>query len=90
MADLSNLARMAEKRDGFIAGPLAAYQQAHNLDDHGLAELLHCTAENITHLKLCELPRPDLYDQDIARIAEHVQADPAALAQLLNSSTVEP
>ena len=47
---LSNLARMAENRDGFIAGPLAAYQQAHNLDDHGLAEILHCSAEDITHL----------------------------------------
>ena len=88
MADLSNLARMAENRDGFIAGPLAAYQQVHNLDDHGLAAMLHCTVENITHLKLCKLPRPRHYDQDIARIAEHVHVDPAVLAQILHSETV--
>jgi hypothetical protein len=86
---LSNLARMAENHDGFIAGPLAAYQQAHNLDDHGLAQLLHCSVEDLTHLKLCKFPRPDHHDQDIARIAAHTHANPATLAQVLNSETLE-
>ncbi|SRR6266568_8353808 len=80
---LSHLARMAEARAGFIAGPLSNYQRAHALDDHGLAQLLHCTVDGLTHLKLCQLPRPDHFDLDLARIAEHVHADAAILAQVL-------
>jgi hypothetical protein len=87
---LSNLARMAQARAGFIAGPLAAYQQTHNLDDHALAEQLHCSVEDLVHLRLCQLPRPDHYDQDIERIAAHVHADPAALTQVLHCETAEP
>ena len=84
---LSRLAHMAEAHAGFIAGPLANYQRAHTLDDHGLAQLLHCSVDDLTHLKLCQLPRPDHFDQDLARIAEHVHADAAILAQVLNSET---
>ncbi|HYU77183.1 MAG TPA: hypothetical protein VEL31_31320 [Ktedonobacteraceae bacterium] len=90
MMSLSNLARMAEARAGFVAGPLAAYQRAHTLDDQGLAEVLHCPTETLVHLRLCRLPRPDHYDQDRERIAAHVHADPVALAQVLNREMVEP
>ena len=82
---LSHLARMAEARAGFIAGPLAAYQRAHVLDDHALAEWLHCSVEDLTHLKLCQLPRLNYYERDVARIAAHVHADAAELAQVLNT-----
>ncbi len=87
---LSHLAQMAEARAGFIAGPLAVYQRTRALDDHALAELLHCSIEDLTHLKLCQLPRPNYYEWDIARIAAHVHADAAELAQVLNRETVEP
>ena len=90
MTSLSNLARMAEARAGFVAGPLAAYQRAHTLDDQGLAEVLHCPIETLVHLRLCQLPRPDHYNQDIERLAAHVSASPAALAHVLNRFTVEP
>lgn len=87
---LSHLAHMAEARACFIAGKLASFQRAHNLDDHGLAEQLHCSTKDLIHLKLCRLPRPDHFDQDLAHIAEHVHADVAQLSQMLNSETVEP
>jgi len=74
---------MAEARAGFIAGPLAAYQQAHTLDDLHLAQLLQCNVADLVHLRLCQLPRTDHFDQDLARIAEHVHADAAILAQVL-------
>ncbi len=84
MADLSNLARQAEERPGFIASRLAAYQRAKHLDDADLATQLDCSVDNLTHIRLCTLPRPDYFDEDVQRIAEHVHADPAALAQILS------
>ena len=92
--DLANLAHMAEARASFIAGPLADYQRTHALDDNRLAKLLHCTVSDLVHLRLCQLPRPNDYDQDLARIASLVHADLAALAQVItvppaNSETVE-
>ncbi len=60
-----------------------AYQQAHTLDDLHLAQLLQCNVADLVHLRLCQLPRTDHFDQDLARIAEHVHADAAILAQVL-------
>jgi hypothetical protein len=83
MADLSNLARQAEERPGLIASRLATYQQAKQLDDADLATQLDCTVDNLIHLRLCSLPRPDHFDEDVQSIAEYAHADPAALAQIL-------
>lgn len=85
MAELSNLARQAEGRSGFIAGLVARYQQSHNLGDQGLADLLHCSLDDLIHLKLCALPRQDHFQEDLVRIAEHVHANAGELARVLSN-----
>lgn len=83
MADLSKIAHQAEHYPGFVAAQLAAYQRAHNLNDQKMAKQLHCTVEDLAHLKLCRLPRSR---EDIERIAAYAHADATALEQVLNSS----
>jgi hypothetical protein len=84
MADLSNLARQAASRAGFVAYRLAEYQRTNNLDDTALATRLGCTLDDLTHLRLCGRPRSDHFSEDVARIARHVHADADALGRLLS------
>ena len=84
MADLSNLARQAESRDMFVAHRIAAYQQAHGLDDLALAAELGCEIADLTHLRLCSLPRSDHFQEDLRRIASHTHVDATKLAQILS------
>ncbi len=72
MADLSNLARQAATKPEFVAHRIAAYQQEKHLDDAALAAQLGCSLDNLTHLRLCTLPRPDHVQEDTERIAIHV------------------
>ena len=83
MADLSHLARQAASKPGFVAFQLAAYQQAKNLDDAVLASQLDCSLDDLTHLRLCALPRLDHFDEDVERIATHIHADAVMLAHVL-------
>ncbi len=86
MADLSRLARQAASKPEFVAFKLAAYQQAKNLDDATLANQLGCSFDDLTHLRLCMLPRLDHFEEDVERIATHVHANAVALAQVLCES----
>ena len=85
MADLSNLARQAASKPEFVAHRLAAYQQAKNLDDADLAKQLGCSLDDLTHVRLCMLPRLDHFDGDVERIANHVHAKADELAMILRS-----
>jgi 3-deoxy-D-manno-octulosonic-acid transferase len=85
---LSRLAKQTEHHPGFIAAHLATYQQEHHMDDQALAEMLGATDAQLTHLKLCQLPRHDHRQQDIQCIAEHLHIDTAVLTQLFNIGEV--
>ncbi|EFH80256.1 hypothetical protein [Ktedonobacter racemifer] len=73
MADLSNLARQAASRPKFVAHMIAAYQQEKHLDDAALVAQLGCSLDDLIHLRLCTLPRPDHFQEDIERIANPTQ-----------------
>ena len=75
MADLSNLARQAAGKPEFIAHRLSAYQQETHLDDVALASQLGCSLDDLTHLRLCAIPRPGHLQDDITRIATHVHVN---------------
>lgn len=85
MADLSNLARQAESREMFVAHRLAAYQQSHDLDDLALAAALGCEVADLPHLRLCAVPHPDRFQEEVALIATHTHVtNIARLSQILS------
>jgi hypothetical protein len=86
VADLSNLARQAASKPEFVASRLAAYQQVNTLEDATLAKQLGCSLDDLTHLRLCALPRPGHFEEDVERIAKHVHADATVLTQILCAS----
>ncbi len=85
MANLSHLARQAASKPEFVASKLAAYQQEKHLDDVALADQLGCSLDDLTHLRLCMLPRLDHFDENVERIASHVHAKADELAKILSS-----
>jgi len=85
MADLSHLAHQAGSKPEFVAQRLAAYQQAKNLDDAALVDQLGCSLDDLTHFRLCMLPRLNHFEEDVERIATHVHAKPDMLTKVLCS-----
>ncbi len=84
---LARLAKLARTRREFLASLLAVYQEQKKLDDHQLAEFLGCGVEALTHLALCQRPRPfPDFRHDIERIASHVQANPLQLAKFIRTA----
>jgi hypothetical protein len=77
------LVRLAVEKGVLLASVLARYQQEHHIDDAQLSHRLDCTLDSLIHLKLCEVPRPDHFQEDVQRIADHVQANAVVLAQVL-------
>lgn len=84
---LARLAKLARTREEFFASLLAVYQEQKKLNDQQLAEFLGCDVEALTHLALCQRPRPfpDFWP-DIERIASHVQANPLQLMKLVRTA----
>jgi hypothetical protein len=66
------LVRLAVERGVLLASLSQRYQLRYHLNDAHFSEHLHCTMDNLTHLKLCDLPRSDHFQEDIERIAEHM------------------
>src|SRR6266566_9745904 len=79
-----NLAKQARTRQGFIAKPLFAYQDCHQLDDEQLASAVGVTIDQLPHLALCALPKSK---EDIATIARHVNANLGTLMTWLETET---
>jgi hypothetical protein len=85
MAELSNLAHQAETREMFVAYRLAAYQQARGLDDLALTAELGCEVADLPHLRLCTVPHPDRFQEEVALIATHTHVtNIASLSQILS------
>ncbi len=72
-----------------LAAVLTTYQEQYRLDDTALAAQIGCSPEDVTHLKLCDVPRPDHFEEDIRRIADHVHADAALLMQILSERLID-
>jgi hypothetical protein len=85
--DLMRLARQARTRPGFLAEPLFAYQDAHTLTDEQLAAEVGVSVEQLKHLALCQVPASD---EDIATIADHVQADARLLSDWIERQPLDP
>lgn len=84
---LTRLAELARTRSEFLASLLAVYQEQKKLNDQQLAEFLGCEVAALTHLALCQRPRPfPDFRHDVERIALHVQANPLQLAKLVRDA----
>jgi hypothetical protein len=84
--ELFHLANQAAARPGFVAHKLAEYQQAKQIDDAALAKLLGCTLDDLTHLRLCSVPRTEAFEEDTATIAAHTHVtNVEVLSDILHS-----
>jgi hypothetical protein len=75
--------RVADAPD-FLACALAEYARSERLDDAALSARLGCSAETLTHLRLCRMPRGQapLFWQDVERIADRFSVDAQVLAEI--------
>jgi hypothetical protein len=82
---LAHAARRARDQEGFLAGALAAYQEANGMDDAALAAFLGCAPEALPRLALCRRPAPDpaRFRAGIQEIAAYTGAAIGPLARLL-------
>src|SRR5205823_1792353 len=80
---LDALARQLEGDPYFLASPLARYAASVRLDDAGLAAALACRPEDLTALRLCRAPRPDVagFRADVTCVAERFGLDADRLAE---------
>lgn len=87
---LERLARLARKQQSFLASLLEIYQTQMAVDDSQLALFLDCNMEALTHLALCQRPRPFPYfQQDIERIAQHIHLDSSHLTELIEAAELQ-
>ena len=82
---LARAARRAEQQPFFLAGVLAAYQDANRLDDVALAALLGCQAADLTRLALCRRPATEQarFLADIDHLAQRFQLRGDQLAMII-------
>ena len=66
----------------FLAYALAAYQRRHGLTDELLAEVLGCTRDALTRLRLCGMPRVHCFANDCRQIAEKFAARAEVLDEM--------
>jgi hypothetical protein len=86
-----SLARRVSDDDFFLSSILAAYQDAHGLDDAALAGQLGCPVAVLTSLRLCRRPgaaEPErTADDDMRVIARRFALDEEALRRVVNDTT---
>lgn len=70
MSPLERLAARCASEPSFLAHALAAYQRRHGLTDALLADVLGCTRDALTRLRLCGVPRAERFAADCRLIAE--------------------
>jgi hypothetical protein len=82
---LEHMARRVADAPDFLACALAEFARSEKLEDNNLATRLGCTLENLTHLRLCRMPRsePGLFWQDVEQIAGRYSADAEILAEVV-------
>lgn len=75
--DFRRLAARAAATPGFLGHVLAAHQARAGLSDAQLAQVLGTTADGLTRLRLCGVPRDRA---DVEAVAAHVGCDADGLA----------
>src|SRR5690348_709477 len=86
-SSLHRFAQLARTCPALLAGPLTLYQDQERLTDKQLAARLGCSVEALHRLALCERPRPAPdFREDVAHIAEYIQADAMQLAMLIRAA----
>jgi hypothetical protein len=80
---LTPLTHLAAKRGVLLAATLERYQQQWHLTDSALARQLQISEEQLTHLKLCDVPREEHFAEDVRQIADHIPMDAARLVDIL-------
>ncbi len=79
---LERAAQRAITSDFFLAGILNEYQQAHHLNDEGLAKLLECDIHDLPRLALCRRPATNQtsFVHDVDHLAQrfHLRAEQLA------------
>jgi hypothetical protein len=81
---LTHLAQRLADAPDFLASAMAEYARSERLDEAGLAALLGCSAETLTHLRLCRMPRPQapLFWQDVEQIAQRFAVSAEVVAEV--------
>jgi hypothetical protein len=82
---LEHLAERVADAPDFLACALAQYARSEQLEDAALAARLGCTAETLTHLRICRMPRghAPLFWQDVEKIAGRFSVDADQLAEIV-------
>lgn len=83
MSSLHHAGKRASEHTFFLAARLVAYQQHHELTDQQLADVLGCSLENLTRLRLCRVPETS---EELAQVAARGQVDVQKLASILQES----
>lgn len=80
MTALEHMAARVADDPLFLAFALAEYARSEALDDAGLAAKFGVTADGLTRLKLCGVPRPAQFLADVGLIAKRFGIDANLLA----------
>ncbi len=69
----------------FLASALAEYTRSEGLDEAALAGRLGCSAETLTRLRLCRMPRasPPLFWRDVELIAQRFAVPVELLGEIV-------
>jgi hypothetical protein len=82
---LEHMARRVADAPDFLACALAEFARSEQMEDAALAVRLGCSMENLTHLRLCRMPRSetDLFWLDVEQIAGRFSVDAGVLAEVV-------
>ncbi|HEX3151337.1 MAG TPA: hypothetical protein VHR66_24880 [Gemmataceae bacterium] len=85
---LEALARRLESDPFFVACALRRYADSEGLDEPRLAQALGCTGETLTRLRLCRIPDPTRFKDDVHQIAARFEVNRDAFAQAIRRGEV--
>jgi hypothetical protein len=80
---LAQLAERASADPHFLGHVLAQVQRESGVSDRLLALTLDMDPERLPYLRLCGMPRPGRWVEDLTRIAAYVRCDAGRLADVV-------
>jgi hypothetical protein len=80
---LERAARSGSERPWTMGSVLEEYCASEGVTRQHLAALLGCSSESLAWLSLCRRPGPEQFAEDVNKIAERFQIEPAKLAQIV-------
>ncbi len=82
---INRLAHRLSNDRAFWSYALAKHRHMTGMTAADQADLLHTTAEILTRVAICKLPRVLYYAEDITRVADRFNLDRDALAAILDT-----